>query len=79
MDEKPVLGTTLLSSATTTTFGTLNASTETTKMLQITQAYVESRNEEELHEFIVKLEEKGRCLEKVNSNVQLKKVIYKKS
>lgn len=59
MDDEPIFGTTMVTSATTTGSNALTAFSDVQiKQLYVTQAYIESLNEEELEEFIVKLESK---------------------
>ena len=62
MDENPILGTSSITLGTTTASNGFTATTNTAKQLELTQAYIESMDESELEEFIVKLEEKQRSL-----------------
>lgn len=59
MDDEPLLGTTTVTSATSTGTNALSAFSNTdAQQLYVTQAYIESLDEKELEEFIVKLESK---------------------
>ena len=57
MDESPVLGTSSISSALTTASNGFSAISDTSKQLELTQAYIESMDEKELEELIEGLEQ----------------------
>lgn len=60
MDESPILGTSSISAAITTASSGFTATKNTSKQLELTQAYIESMDESELEEFI-------ECLEQVET------------
>ncbi len=68
MDENPLLGTSSILSAFTTASSGFSAMNTTAKQLELTQAYIESMDENELEDFIVKLEQTqvGEVVEETN-------------
>lgn len=75
MDDEPLLGTTTVTSATTTGTSALTSLSDTSmKQMQLTQAYIESLSEDELEEFIVKLESKEIKVELEQEKIKEKKI-----
>ena len=56
-DEEPILGASSISSALTTSSSGFTAANNTSKQLELTQAYIESMDETELEELITSLEQ----------------------